>query len=417
MNPFKEKPLKYDSIIMDWQTIYPKSYSKIDADPYTKLRIILANGAEFESVWYSHQSTRRCNNNDIRREVASIRRSEQQQQKLISCLKPIDENILETTIGYEQLAVDLTIALAKNEPDPYVKMALDFALLEDFDHLYRYANLLDMEYGVKAENLVNNYVEVMPARPTIAEHIFPYDTVKNFTKGNAALITKLNIGIITAAEQQTMNYYMNQAAFYTSDLGRKLYQEIGMIEEQHVTHYGGLMNPDATPLECLLLHEYTECYMYYSNYMSESCPMTKKVWEQCFVQEITHLHIAADLLKKYEKKEWQEVIPGGDFPALLSLRPEKAYLRDILSSTVTLTADKESYKEVSKLPPENDFARYQTLVNTEVSQVPSHMVIDQHIKAKGEDYRYEESPSPIKTLQCRKEDNVSLARPASVLSC
>lgn len=64
--------------------------------------------------------------------------------------------MLETTIGYEQLAVELTAMLAMREPDKRVKAALDFALLEDFDHLYRYADLLDMEHGVHAETLSEN---------------------------------------------------------------------------------------------------------------------------------------------------------------------------------------------------------------------------------------------------------------------
>ena len=55
----------------------------------------------------------------------------------VVALKPLDETILEHTIGYEQLAVDLTAIMAQNETDAYVKAALDFALLEDFDHLYR----------------------------------------------------------------------------------------------------------------------------------------------------------------------------------------------------------------------------------------------------------------------------------------
>ena len=33
---------------------------------------------------------------------------------------------------------------------------MQFALLEDFDHLYRYADLLDMEDGVHAERLVGS---------------------------------------------------------------------------------------------------------------------------------------------------------------------------------------------------------------------------------------------------------------------
>ena len=62
-----------------------------------------------------------------------------------ACSSPPTRRILEHTIGYEQLAVDLTAALAQTVGDGHVKKALDFALLEDFDHLYRYADLLDME--------------------------------------------------------------------------------------------------------------------------------------------------------------------------------------------------------------------------------------------------------------------------------
>ncbi|MBP3884830.1 MAG: hypothetical protein J6D54_07845 [Olsenella sp.] len=43
-------------------------------------------------------------------------------------MSPSDETPLETTIGYEQLAIDLTATLAMREPDPYVKAAMDFAL-------------------------------------------------------------------------------------------------------------------------------------------------------------------------------------------------------------------------------------------------------------------------------------------------
>lgn len=58
-----------------------------------------------------------------------------------------------------------------------MKQALDFALLEDFDHLYRYADLLEMDKGIKAEELVGGYTELMPGRPTIAHHRHPFDTI------------------------------------------------------------------------------------------------------------------------------------------------------------------------------------------------------------------------------------------------
>ena len=100
MNPFEVKTKPADRYYMDWQKLYPRPYDKNEVDPYTRLRIILMNGTEYEANWFSHQFHRHCTNNDLRRELAVLRRTEQQQQKRIACLKPIDESILETTIGY-----------------------------------------------------------------------------------------------------------------------------------------------------------------------------------------------------------------------------------------------------------------------------------------------------------------------------
>ena len=409
-NPFEEKPIKLENSFYDWKSLYPKPYNKKEVSPYTKLRVILMNGTEFEAVWFSHQNMRNCRNNDIRREMALIRRTEQQQQKRISMLKPLDENILEHTIGYEQLAVDLTAVLAMREPDPYVKQALDFALLEDFDHLYRYANLLDMEYGIKAENLVNRYVEITPGRPTISEHRFPIDDVRHYVCFKKAHpLTKLAINIITAAEQQTMNYYMNVGSTYTSDLGRKLYQEICLIEEQHVTHYGSLKDTTCTMLESLLMHEYTECYLYYSCYQDESDPKIKSIWEQHLEQEIAHLHIASELLECYEGTVWQKVIPDGKFPELLKLQPTIEYVKQVLP-TVRLTTDFEDYVEVSEKYEASPFFKYQKLVNKNPVNNPSHMVIEKHIQKMDQDYRFETGQHPVSELRDRKADNIDIGR-------
>lgn len=410
INPFELQPKNIADTFIDFKELYPKSYDKDATDPYTKTRIILMNGTEFEAVWFSHQFSRNCNNNDIRRELASMRRVEQQQQKRISNLKPINETILETTIGYEQLAVDLTSILAKDEKDPNVKKALDFALLEDFDHLFRYANLLEMEHHIYADKLVGKYTEIMPGRPTIAEHRYPFDDIKQFINSKTAdPLTKLHVGIITAAEQQTMNYYMNVSCFYTSDIGRRLYQEIGLIEEAHVTQYGSLLDTNCTWLENLLMHEYTECYLYYSCFETECDSYIKKIWEQQFEQEVAHLHKAAEMLKNYEGKEWQQVIPDGKFPKLLSLGSNIEYVRKILE-TVRLTGKLEDYVPVTSLPADDDFFKYQNSVIKSTEDVPSHDIIEKYIAAKGQDYRFQVESHPIEALQDRKVDNTTIAR-------
>ena len=387
----------------------PKPYDKRTVDPYTRTRVILMNGTEFENVWFTHQFSRNCLNGDLRRALALIRRSEQQQQKLLGALKPEDETVLEHTIGYEQLAVDLTAHLAKREPDEHVRNALNFALLEDFDHLYRYADLLEMEHGIYAEKLVGGYTEIMPGRPTISEHRAPFDALCQPGKKDAALFDKMAVQIITAAEQQTMNYYMNICGLYTSDLGRRLYQEIGQIEEQHVTQYGSLMDPNCTWLEGLLMHQYVEAYLYYSCMEDEKDPMIKKVWEHFFQMEVAHLHKAVQLLKTYEKKDWQQVIPDGEFPAPLHFQSNIDYVRSAMHM-VDFTAEKEVFKPVHMLPKGYDFFHYQQAVNQNVHDVPSHQVIDQSILKNGRDYRAETAPNPIPALQNRAKDNTSHGR-------
>ncbi|MBR2321454.1 MAG: hypothetical protein IKA57_04895 [Clostridia bacterium] len=411
MNPFKEKPRSIESALQNWQQLYPKPYNKREIDPYTKTRIILMNGTEFEANWFSHQFARHTDDNDLRRDLALTRYVEKQQQLKISLLKPKNESILEHTIGYEQLAVDLTAELAQRELDCNVKTALDFALLEDFDHLYRYANLLEMEQGVAAEWLVGRYTEIMPGRPTIAHHRFPMDNVKrNISAKCAEVQTVLATMIITAAEQQTMNYYMNVTNFACSDIGRKLYEEIAMVEEEHVTQYESLMDSNATWFEMLLWHEYCECYLYWSCYMTETDPYVKALWEENLSIEISHLHKAAELLKKYERKNWDEVIPCGDFPAPLSLHENIEYVRKILNDTVQYTSKREDYVKVSQLPKDADFFRFQNTVNPTTQIVPSHCVIEEYIRRRGADYRFQVAPSPVPELRNRRQDNTSVGR-------
>ena len=412
-NPFEQKPMPVNDNIMDWKTMYPKSYSKQDVDPHTKIRIILMNGIEVEAAIFSHQFHRNCTDNNLRRELAMTRRIEQQQQKHINWLKPIGESQIETTIGYEHVAVDLTAWLAQNEPDPYVKESLDFALLEDFDHLYRFANLLDLDQNIPSENLVKKYVEITPGRPTIAEHRHPEDTVRNYVDFKAADIrTKLNTLIITSGEQQTMNFYMNLGNSYGNDQGRQLYMEIAMIEEEHVSQYGSLLDPNATWLENLLLHEYMECYLYYSFYQDELDANVKSIWEMHLNQEISHLHKAAELLAKYENKQWEEFIPG-PFPKLLQFHDTRDYVRKILAEQMELTADKENLRNVHDLPANHTFFMYQDKINHDVNTVASHLVVDRHQKMKGEDYRAEVKPHPVEALRNRKIDNTTIARTRS----
>lgn len=170
-NPLKERGIPLDRQLRNWSELNVAPYDTRDVHPYTRCRVIAMNGIEVEAIMNSHQFARHTPDTGVKQTLAMVRRIEQQQQKVVNWLIPGDESVLANTIGYEQVAVDLTAWLARHEPDPYLKKVYEFALLEDFDHLYRYANLMSlMGEGRTAEDITGDLTEILPGRPTIFQH-------------------------------------------------------------------------------------------------------------------------------------------------------------------------------------------------------------------------------------------------------
>ena len=160
------------------------------------------------------------------------------------------------------------------------------------------------------------------------------------------------------------------------------------------------------------MRQYTECYLYYSCMESECDARVRDIWAQMFEMEVTHLHHAAMLLKEYEGTEWQQVIPGGEFPEILRLSSNIGYVRKVLAAQVELTAMRENYVPVGQLPENADFFRYQGKVNADTESVASHRVIGEYIRRYGTDYRCETQKNPIVALRDRRTDNTSVGRAA-----
>ncbi len=398
-NPLEEKGMPLDRQLRNWSELNTQPYDKNEVDPYTRCRMITLNGMEIEGVFFSHQFARHTDDMELRRQQAEVRRIEQQQQKAVNWLIPGDESPLERTIGYEQVAVDLTAFLARSEPDPYVKQALDFGLLEDFDHLYRYADLMDMLEGKKAEKIVQDLTEIMPGRPTIVEHRHPRDEVRRpMDVRTAHPLSILHVLTIVAAEQQTMNFYMNIGNIPEHPLARGLYLEIAQIEEQHVTHYESLMDPRASWLESDVWHQYNEVYLYYSFMSQEPDVRIRRLWEMHLDMELEHLRLACEALKKYENRDPKEFLPKS-LPEPVLFESNKHYVRQVLAAQVELTGKDTEFVSVGSLPERDRYYAYQQAVNGG-DWVPSEVVIDEYVKANGRDYRLQtEGEHPVPWLR------------------
>lgn len=398
-NPLEHPGIPVDDQFRSWSEMNVEPFDRTTVDPYTRTRVILMNGIEVESILFSHQFARQTDNPEIKRKLALTRRIEQQQQKAVNGLLPGDQTPLETTIGYEQVAVDLTAWLARNEPDPAIKQALDFGLLEDFDHLYRYANLYELIGGRHASEITGHLTEVMPGRPTVVEHRHPFDDVRgHFETHTVDPLTRCHVLTILSGEQQTMNYYMNHAPEFMDPVARGLYAEIAQIEEQHVTHYESLVDPLDSWLAQLLFHEYNEVYVYWSMHRQESDRRIKALWELHLQMELGHLQAAGDLIRHYEGREPAEILPPSLPEVPITFETNKQYVRDVLAHQLDLRTDGVAYVSVNDLPSDHRYFEYQRKVNSD--GVPSEDVVVRSREARGREYRDEtEGPHPISDLR------------------
>jgi hypothetical protein len=394
-NPLEHEGIPIDQQLRGWRELNVEPLSIRPDDPYTMTRVILMNGIEVESITFSHQLARNTDNPELKRSIATTRRIEQQQQKAVNWLVPGGFTTLEKTIGYEQVAVDLTAWLARHEPDPNLKMALDFALLEDFDHLYRYANLYDLIEGGRAEELTQHLTEITPGRPTFAHHRDPVDMLRrHFATQTVNPLSRMHVMTIVAAEQQTMNFYMNTGPDYMEPIARGLYLEIAQVEEEHVSHYESLLDPLDSWLANLLFHEANEVYLYWSMFETETDPRIKQLWELHLNFEIGQMQEAARLLRTFEGREPEELLPP-ELPGVpLTFEPNKQYVRDVLAATVDLRTDLEDYATLDALPDDHRFHRFQSTVNG--GGVYSEDVIEQTRQARGQEHRDEtDGPNPV----------------------
>lgn len=333
----KEKGIPLDKQRFTWRELVQTPTSKLDDDAFTRVRIILMNGLESDALRTKHAMARMFNG-DMRLPLAQVRRIEQHQQTMVNWLLPADLSPIETTIAFEQVAIEVTASVAQHEPDEYLAQVYRFGLLEDFDHLYRFSALMDRVMGGDANNIIQNYSDIMPGRPTMVEHRAPEDDLRNhYDCTTADPLTKIHAATITAAENQTHDYYMTIGPMFADPIARQLYAEIASIEEQHTTQYESLLDPNETPLERWLLHEAMEVYNYWGCMQYETNPRVKQIWERFCDYELGHLHMVMEMMKKFEKRDPAELLPQ-TLPEAIEYDSHRQFVRETLNAEVDLRA-------------------------------------------------------------------------------
>ncbi|MBI2953702.1 MAG: hypothetical protein HYY30_05265 [Chloroflexi bacterium] len=352
-NPFAERGIPIEKQWDPIKRIVQDPYDKERVDELSRLRVIDTYGMENEQWYFYHQLARHTDNDEIREAVALIRRTEDQHRSEASFLFDPTTTILELTIAYEHLAVAITAAAAKDEPDPYIRQVFDYGLLEDYDHLFRFSILLDRLERLDANSITRRLVEIKPGRPTWEEHLHPRDTLRNFFDARKAdPLTRLHALSILAPEQQTRQYYASEGYWLKDQAARQLYAEIGQIEEQHVSQYESIIDPRSSWLEMAIDHEYNEIYTYHGFLQTERDPKMKGVWEDHLAEELEHLRIWNELYNKYEGKDGRQLWPE-QLPKPIALEPAQQindYVKQVLANQVNLRAAGKNFVPKDRLP-------------------------------------------------------------------
>ncbi len=377
-NPLKEKGLPLEKQLRNWHQIVAKPYKKQHVDCHTRTRQILMNGIEVEAWGFKHQFNRFMHDIDYEDKIniSRIGRIENQQQMTCNWLCPADQSVLETTLAYEQVAVDLTAWLAQNEPDKYVKETFDFGLLEDFDHLYRYSQFAYMTEGLEPNDIVQNQTDVIVGRPTQHHHnCNGLRLRKYYDKTTASPQTKVNIMTVLSGEQQTHNFYAEHGFMYADHILRETYAEIKDVEEEHVSMYESLIDPTESMFEKALIHEFTEVCNYYTCLEDETDEDIKKYWELFLDIELGHLQFVSQLFKKYEKRDPEEVI-GSDIIIPCRFKNQKDYVQNVLEKEVQkrLAPQGEFYNSIDDIP--DDWVSYKVQEKLAEISAPSENCIN-----------------------------------------
>lgn len=360
-----------------WKEIVQNPISKLDDDAFTRVRIILMNGIEQQANRFQHICSQM--NSELREPLARIRRVEHHQQTTVNWLLSGDHSPLETTIAFEQVAIEVTAAIAQQEPNEYLAQVYRYGLLEDFDHMYRYSALLDRVEGKDANNILQSYTDVIPGRATVDEHRDPHDDLRDhYDRAKADPITKMNAQTIMSGEYQTRDYYMNIGPTFADPVARQLYAEIASIEEQHVTQYGSIIDPNETWLERWLIMEANEAYNYYSCMESESNPRVKAIWERFLDYELGHLQMVSELFKKHERRDPAEILPE-TLPDPIPYESQRDFVRQTLKEEVNLRTYGTRFVDKAEESPAS--LRYREHMNSDGS--PSEAVAEGYIWQPG----------------------------------
>ena len=360
--------------------------------PFCRLWALLALSVELAAL----ESARTCfsavENLETRQALSLVSRCvSRQAASLVASLSlngPAEERALDRAF----LSLEAAAALAQPMEPGKVRQALEFSLPERLDALYRAANLLALRDGTPADRLIGAYAEIMPGRPLAACHRHPFDGIGNAPEG-MTLWEEMALLLVGAMEEESRRFLLHAAQETGDALARGFFLENSLLCDQRSVQAASLL-PRREPLRRLLDHCFAAAYVYHS-FPGEA---------DRFAAEEGYALSQMRFIRQLIQKQGGNAPDARTYPPPLQWGQHKGYVRDALDS-VNMTALGDGYALVNQLPRDADYFRYQRRVCPDRGKVPSSRVVEETIRKRGVDFRFEIAPHPVKALRDRTRDH------------
>jgi hypothetical protein len=325
-NPLDHDGIPLDRQTGDWRELTVTGIDPEQVEPYTRCRIVAMSGIENAAVRFDRQAGRLATDPELRGRFELLRSVEARQRHTVAGLLAQPRTVLETALTYEEAAVDLDSWLARMEPDQPRRQVYECDALEDFQHVYRYAELLDGVQRRRPSHLVDEVAEMLPDR---SEEPQPGEDAANEPSSHP--LSMLNAITMLAIEQQTADFYDSVDADVLEPPVRPVYRELSWAEREQVERHQALVDPGPSPWEQLVAREYNECRLYYAFLDQESDRRIRAVWELNLQMELAHLRLAGELLRRFDGREPAEVV-GAGLPDPPGFDANRLFLRRLLAT-------------------------------------------------------------------------------------
>lgn len=329
-------PLEHQGIPLDRQTHRQIAGAACpdladDRDPFTRCRVMAMSAIETDAALFDDHLVRRCADPETARVLSQLYDVERRQRQTLKGLTPKPGPPLEAAIAHEQVAVDLTAWVARMEPDPALESTFRQALLEDFDHLYRLANLYEtsrrhqpVEHGAEDLAAALPRHRAPACRPVL-------DGRPLSRHRPTAALSGLHTLTLQVLELQITHFYVHVGLQHLNPRPRWFDEEFGFLAEDHLVRHDTAPHLGRTWREQLVLREYNECYLYHCFAEQETQPRLRALWEFCLGLELGHLHAACDLMRRQEKRDPRGVLPPR-LPESVAFAGNRDYLLTLLDA-------------------------------------------------------------------------------------